>query len=171
MFFFQSESLDGAIPKLRHSERAPHTSRGEGQSVGSPVSARWVPLCSQDSEQGYKQLLKDSRHFFLFVLFSLHDLREEHRPGAAGREREVPAEVAHTQQHRTDSCWRWEVCRSPHTLSQALVESYGFDAAWHTGWHNVKETWRFQSVCAMIATSTDLFIMVRRCLLTFKPFR
>lgn len=106
----------------------------------------------------------------MLIFSALQNLKGDYRPAAAG---EAPAaEVVHTQ-HSADSCWGWEVSRLQHHQSSLgnLVESYDFDAVRHTDWHNVKEPWQFQRVFTMIATSTDLFIMVRRCLLTFKPFR
>lgn len=52
-----------------------------------------------------------------------------------------------------------------------VFKSYGFLAGCHAGSENVERTRSFLRVWGMIATCSDLFIMVRRCLLTFKPFR
>lgn len=74
---------------------------------------------------------------------------------------------------RTAVCLAGKLPASSRTSSilRTVVESYGLDAGGHTDAHNVKETRSFLRVWKMIATSGELSIMVRRCLLTFKPFR
>lgn len=87
--------------------------------------------------------------------------RTQLSPGASSK-----AQPLFTFHPRRRSSPHWPHSPIPHTRAfGSQGKSYGVDAARRGGWRSVERAH------AMIAAGSDLVSMVRRCLLTFKPFR
>lgn len=168
-FLSRYESLDGAVSK-RATEQHPSSQSNTRtqQSCVSALDAALSPGCL--SVRGYN---RDHYNGCCSVFRPFLPLQSQTgRPAAAGR---------------TGGVFRWSCLQhnavsgqvtvgsldvSPHLSTlRTRAETDAFDTGCHTDLHNVKETRWFLRVWKMITTSADLSIMVRRCLLTFKPFR
>lgn len=155
----------------------PQWKRRESQFQGIQGTRQSCVAALHDFEQRYNKSVRLKENLlFLFIA--------EPEGGSSTEQLLQDAPAGFPLKLLTRSTSRTAVCLEVETLSffflfsshaqwscRTLLQSYAPDAGCHTDLHHAKETRSFVRVWKMIATSTELFIMVRRCLLTFKPFR